>query len=106
MDARARRLMELYRLTPEDHEAILRHQGWVCAITGKHMNVPNTDHDHRTGLIRGLLEWRINNVLAFCEDSPELLRAAAYYLDPPPAPAALGAPRYGLIGRAKMGKRK
>lgn len=106
MDARARRLMELYRLTPEDHEAILRHQNWVCAITGKHMKTPNTDHDHRTGLIRGLLDWKINKGLAFFDDDPELLRAAAYYLEHPPATAALGTPRYGLIGRAKMGKRK
>ena len=106
MDARSKRLMELYRLTPEDHAAILRHQGRVCAITGKPSNRYNVDHDHKTGLIRGLLDWKVNKGLAFFNDDPELLRAAAYYLEHPPATAALGAPRYGLIGRAKVGKRK
>lgn len=101
-----RRLMELYRLTPEDHAAILRHQGGVCAISKKPMRRYGTDHCHATGLIRGILDWRINKGLAFFNDDPDLLRAAADYLENPPATAALGAPRYGLIGRAKTGKRK
>jgi hypothetical protein len=104
--AKRRRLMELYRLTPEDHAAILRHQGGVCAVTKKPMRMYGTDHCHATGLIRGILDWRINKGLAFFNDDPKLLRSAADYLDNPPATIALGAPRYGLIGRAKTGKRK
>lgn len=104
--ARAKRLLELYRLTPEDHAAILEYQGNVCAISGRPMRRHGTDHCHATGLIRGIIDWRLNKGLAFFQDSPALLRAAADYLESPPATAALGAPRYGLIGRAKQGKRK
>jgi hypothetical protein len=103
--AKRRRLWELYRLTPEDHAAILRHQGGVCAISKKPMRRYGTDHCHATGLIRGIIDWRINKGLAFFNDDPKLLRAAADYLEHPPATAALGAPRYGLLGRAKQGKK-
>lgn len=106
MDARAKRLAELYRLTPEDHAAILRYQGNVCAISKRPMRRHGTDHCHATGLIRGILDWRLNKGLAFFNDDPKLLRAAADYLEHPPATTALGAPRYGLLGRAKMGKKK
>lgn len=100
--------MELYQLSEADYETILTFQGGVCAISG----VPagktrlNVDHDHASGKIRGLLNWKLNKGLAFFNDSSALLRAAADYLDNHPATAALGAPRYGLIGRAKVGKRK
>jgi len=106
VDARSKRLMELYRLTPQEHAAILRYQGNLCAVSKKPMGRYGTDHDHKTGLIRGILDWRINKGLAFFNDDPKLLRAAADYLESPPATAALGAPRYGLIGRAKTGKKK
>lgn len=103
--AKRRRLMELYRLTPEDHARVFTYQGCVCAISKKPSKQYGTDHDHRTGLIRGILDWRINKGLAFFNDDPKLLRAAADYLENPPATAALGAPRYGLIGKAKTGKK-
>jgi hypothetical protein len=103
--ARAKRLWELYRLTPEDHTKIFARQGYVCAISKKPSKHYGTDHDHITGLIRGIIDWRINRGLAFFNDDPKLLRAAADYLDSPPATAALGAPRYGLLGRAKQGKK-
>ena len=105
MDARTKRLWELYRLTPEDYAAILRYQGGVCAITKRPMKRPNVDHRHSSGLVCGLIDWRVNKGLAFFNDDPKLLRAAADYLEHPPATAALGAPRYGILGRAKTGKK-
>lgn len=106
MDARAKRLWDLYRLTPDQYEAILKHQGGVCAITGR---LPgrqrlNVDHDHGTGLIRGLLSPFANKGLAYFDDSPYLLRQAASYLENPPAIEALGRKVYGLIGRAQRKK--
>lgn len=101
--------MELYRLSEADYDAILTFQGGVCPITGlpASENRMNVDHRHDSGLVRGLISWKANKGLAFFQDSPALLRAAADYLEGiPPATAALGAPRYGLIGRAKVGKRK
>lgn len=103
---RSRRLWNLYRLTEEDYNTILAHQGGVCSITGR---LPgrvslNVDHDHKTGLIRGLLSPWANKGLAFFDDDPHYLRAAAVYLDSPPAVTALGHKVYGLIGLARNKK--
>lgn len=103
----SRRLAQLYNLTEEDREKIENFQKGACGISGRppYGRRLNIDHDHKSGLIRGLLDWRINKGLAYFNDDPALLRAAAAYLENPPAVAALGAPRYGLIGKAKK-KRK
>jgi len=39
------------------------------------------DHDHRTGLIRGILCWRCNVSLGYVQDSVERLRGLASYLE-------------------------
>jgi hypothetical protein len=99
---RAKRLHRLFRLTLDDFEVIARHQGGGCAICGsppKEGKNLHVDHAHDTGLVRGLLCSRDNAALAKFRDNAALLRAAADYLDDPPATAALGAPRYGIRGR-------
>lgn len=104
---RDRRQKTLYNLTEEDRQKIEEFQLRVCAISG----VPPrgqrlaVDHCHKSGLIRGLLHWRMNRAIAMFNDDPKLLRAAADYLDSPPAVAALGEKRYGLIGKAKIKKK-
>lgn len=107
VDARTRRLFDLYRLTVEEWERILTFQKGVCAISKEPAGSKRlaTDHCHKTGRIRGLLDWRMNRAIAMFGDDPKLLRAAADYLERPPAPRALGKETYGLIGRAKK-KRK
>jgi hypothetical protein len=100
---RDRRLWELYRITEEDFQTVLRHQGGVCAVTGRlpgRVNL-NVDHCHETGLFRGLLSAWANKGLAFFDDDPVQLRAAAAYLENPPAVAALGREVYGLLGKAR-----
>src|SRR5262249_11958404 len=106
MTPRQKRLWDFYRLTEDDYKIILAHQGGRCAITGKPpLNVSlNVDHDHGTGLIRGLLSPWANKGLSYFDDSPALLRAAANYLENLPAVEALGK-RYGLIGRAAHKKK-
>jgi len=106
--ARAKRLAVLYNLTPEEYDLILAEQGGVCAITGEPPGKTrlSVDHRHRSGQIFGLLSWKANKGLSFFNDDPRLLRAAAEYLENPPAVRALRAPRYGMIGKAKTGKRK
>ena len=52
-------------VTLDEYEALLEAQGGVCALCG---NPPKTrrldvDHDHRTGLIRGLLCSRCNQAI-------------------------------------------
>jgi hypothetical protein len=100
-ERRAKRLKKLFNLDAGDYERIVTHQGGVCAICRK---PPKTkplavDHCHTTGLTRGAACNMCNRALAAFRDNPELLKAAAEYLENPPATKALGAPRYGLRGR-------
>jgi hypothetical protein len=106
-DIRVKFMRVVYNLTPEEYEQILAFQNGVCSITGKPPvnNKLHIDHDHKTGLIRGLISWRVNHALAAFNDDPELLRRAADYLENPPAVAALNRRVYGVIGKAKLKKK-
>ena len=105
--ARKSFLWRLYRLTPEEWEQVNAYQNFVCAISGKPPVKTRlaVDHDHKTGLFRGLLSMRVNRGMAYFDDSPTLLRAAADYLENPPAVLALGKKVFGLIGKAKNKKK-
>lgn len=97
-DARRR---AIYNISSEEYEAVLAYQNGRCAITGR---LPATlslaiDHDHRTGLIRGLLGNQANKGLALFQDNPEWLRRAADYLENPPVTTVIGEPVYGVQGR-------
>lgn len=107
--AKNRRLMALYRISVAEQEAIedfqRGHQQYRLLLGGR----MGTDHCHKTGLIRGRLDWRLNKSLGLIEsacpsNTSDVLRALALYLDAPPATEVLGAPRYGLIGRAQFKK--
>ena len=76
-----------------EYEALLTQQQGVCKsclkpcrmIKSRKKN-PNSnrnlavDHDHATGLVRGLLCGRCNYVLGMFEEDPESLERAAHYL--------------------------
>lgn len=68
-------------VTVEDYDRMLADQGGVCAICGNPPKVRrlDTDHDHRTGRVRGLLCHRCNRTLANWI-SDEWLRAALVYI--------------------------
>ncbi len=100
---RAWKLKDQYGITPEEYDKILAHQGWVCFICqrppkpgGKRLSV---DHDHTTGLTRGLLCWGCNSALGKFRDSTEKILRAAAYINDPPATAALGREVFGRTGR-------
>lgn len=83
---RARHLKYTYGITYSLYTDQLARQGGVCAIcrnppTGRVLDV---DHNHTTGAVRGLLCRGCNTSLGKFKDSPELLRAAAAYLETPP----------------------
>ena len=69
-----------------NYEVELEIQGGGCAIC-KRPPLPNRqlclDHDHRTGLFRGLLCDPCNQVIAKVGDDPAILRAAIRYLCQP-----------------------
>jgi hypothetical protein len=73
-----------FGLTSVKYYAILKDQGGVCKICG---NPPKgkqkrlcVDHDHKTGVIRGLLCEHCNRGLGCFKDDPALLGTAMDYL--------------------------
>lgn len=83
---RKEELKRLYSITIEEYAAMLESQGYVCAIckeeckTKKSLSV---DHDHVTGVVRGLLCNACNRAIGMLKDSPDILRRAADYLSDP-----------------------
>lgn len=89
----------LYNLLPGEREKIRAYQGNKDPITGETLKPnANLDHDHHTGLNRGLLNPMNNKRL---QDNTKILINTLKYLENPPAVAALGEAVYGLIGRAQ-----
>lgn len=79
-------LTRRYGMTVEKYNALLEKQGHRCAICrGNKIDKGRkrrfcVDHDHTTGIIRGLLCNRCNRVLGMIQDSPVLLRALEHYV--------------------------
>jgi hypothetical protein len=69
-------------LTVPEYERRLKEQGGVCALCNEppisSQLVP--DHNHKTGVIRGLIHDFCNRMLGQAKDSPELLELGAQYL--------------------------
>ena len=82
----ARRIEQTYGLTIEQYDALLAAQGGRCAIcVGERRYRLNVDHDHATGLVRGLLCRRCNKLLRDVRDDRVVLGMAARYLHETPA---------------------
>jgi hypothetical protein len=76
-------LKRTFGITVADYERMLAEQGGGCAICERAPREDialHVDHDHRTGMIRGLLCFRCNNALGDLESDPELLTVASGYL--------------------------
>jgi len=81
-----RRNLRRYGLTEDQYRVVLDKQGGGCAICGA--TEPGrkgdrnfcVDHDHRTGVMRGLLCHCCNQAIGHLKDSPDLCRQAATYL--------------------------
>ncbi len=72
-------------LTASQYDELSILQGGVCAICGKHPTIKrlSVDHDHITGLIRGLLCNGCNTKLNALEDPEWHAKAEAYLYNPP-----------------------
>jgi hypothetical protein len=84
MQRRFSHVRRYFRLSREEYLEMIERQGNRCAICGapppegKFLDV---DHDHATGRIRALLCGRCNTCLGWANDNPQVLRAAADYLE-------------------------
>ena len=83
---RRKQTLKAYGLTPADYDAMLESQDNACAICDsedpKHWSGKfHVDHDHLTGVVRGLLCHNCNSLLGHSQDDTEILSAAIEYLD-------------------------
>lgn len=76
--------LKKYGLTPESFDALLSSQGGVCAICKEGLILgrdTHVDHDHKTGVVRGVLCSGCNVGLGAFRDDPSRLREAAKYIE-------------------------
>lgn len=81
---RTSHIKKKYNLSWEEYQQMLALQENSCALCHlqfKADDVPNVDHDHATGRIRGLLHGPCNRILANAKDNPTKLLQAIEYLD-------------------------
>lgn len=89
-----RHIGEVYGLSTAEYNSIKAHQGGTCALclraTGATRKLA-VDHDHATGLIRGILCKPCNrNVLGQARDDVEFFERCIEYLKNPPAVQVIG----------------
>lgn len=81
---RARHFYRKYGITHEQYDELLKKQNGVCAICHEAETMKNkvlaVDHDHATGIIRGLLCHRCNIGIGYFRERIELFKEAARYL--------------------------
>lgn len=80
-------LRATYGITIAEYDRMsemLQHRCAICG-GGTSKNFLATDHDHRTGEVRGLLCANCNKTLGKFRDDAERFRRAADYLDDPPS---------------------
>jgi hypothetical protein len=108
-EVRRKYRLSLFNLTIEEYEAIFEYQGGVCAICdhppkNKRLAV---DHDHKTGLIRGLLCHYCNRTLGgMGSDADNKIHRMIYYLKHNAPLEALGREIYAPKGPARHRKEK
>lgn len=93
---RARNTARRFGITPAEKEQVRQHQGGGCickpwtGYDGSGKRALSTDHDHKTGIIRGVLCKHCNDLLGRVRDDPEYFRRMNEYLANPPAVQVLG----------------
>ena len=102
-----------FRITPDDYQKLLDHQGHRCAICESDLvqekNQTVLDHCHETNEIRGILCRACNTGLGNFKDKNGLLANAAKYLINPPARNVVKPVdvknRYEYVGKVMRAKR-
>lgn len=75
-------LVRRYGITAAQADALFAAQDGLCAIC-RERPAEHVDHDHASGKVRALLCFNCNGGLGQFRDRPDLLRAAADYLERP-----------------------
>jgi hypothetical protein len=93
---RASYLLRKYGITLRDYETLRMTQLGMCVICRKiEWNRLHVDHDHQTGVLRGLLCGKCNKAIGLLDDDPALVHSAeAYLVSYRRASAARRRPRY------------
>jgi Autographiviridae endonuclease VII len=83
------RQLEVYGISLQEYKSLLEMQGGLCAIcsgdnTGKPLHV---DHEHESGLVRGLLCLKCNTALGLINDDRVVASKMSEYLTLPAYPA-------------------
>jgi hypothetical protein len=73
-------LSKRYGISADEADLMLEAQGGLCAIC-RTEPAQHVDHDHATGAVRALLCFNCNGGLGQFKDDPEVLRAAADYVE-------------------------
>lgn len=71
------------KINKTDFLLILQEQNYKCKICGAVLgSLRNSfiDHNHNTGMVRGILCPKCNNLLGMCDDKVEILENAIEYL--------------------------
>ena len=78
-------ILRKYGITKLGVWLMWRAQGDKCFLCGESLggfdSLYHIDHDHKTGMIRGLLHNKCNQMLGQADDDPKLLRKGADYLE-------------------------
>lgn len=74
-------LKRRYGLTPEQLVDMFEAQNKECKICLKTIDKYHIDHDHDSGIVRGLLCGPCNMALGLLKDNTETLRSAIEYLE-------------------------
>lgn len=78
---RERHLVRKYGVSLAEYDRMLAAQDGKCAVCGKtQQRAFDVDHDHATGIVRGLLCTSCNRMIGHAGDSEDNLRRAADYL--------------------------
>ena len=77
-------LKKTYGITPEDFSLMKEIQGGRCAVCGAHYSDLKKDlcidHNHDSGMVRGLLCSKCNSAIGLLNDDPRLLYSALMYI--------------------------
>lgn len=90
-------LLRRYGISAAQADEMVDAQGGLCAIC-RERPAEHVDHDHVTGVVRGMLCFNCNGGLGQFRDRMDLLQAAIEYLQAPPAFVPVARPEQLALG--------